>query len=175
MKERHEVYGFKPIVDNNTSVMILGTIPGEVSLAKNEYYADSNNKLWYLIGLKYGVQDLKFLDYNTKISVLKANNIGLWDILSFCTREGSSDKTIQNEQFNELKDFISQYPNIKKIIVNGKGAYKKYLQRINLSDNVEIVPLVSTSGSRWDCQSVKERDKWLSELPDNNNVVGDKQ
>ena len=130
----------------------------------HEYYSDKNNKFWHIIGLKYGVQDLKFLEYKTKISILQANNIGLWDILSFCIREGSSDKTIKDAKLNDLHGLIQQYPNIKKIIVNGKGAYKKYFQTINLPNNVRIVPLVSTSGSRWDCQSVEERNKWLSEL-----------
>ena len=164
MKERHEIHSLSPIVDNDTYILILGTIPGELSILKNEYYAKSSNKLWDRIGRKYNKPNLESMDYANKISLLKQNHIGLWDMLSFCTREGSSDKTIKDEKFNDIYNLIEQYQNINKIIINGKKAYNKYKSKLKIQNRIKIIPLVSTSGSYWDCQPLYERERWIDEL-----------
>ena len=39
----------KPWVDENTRVLIVGTMPSEQSLAKQTYYANPKNKFWTYI------------------------------------------------------------------------------------------------------------------------------
>jgi hypoxanthine-DNA glycosylase len=40
---------FKPISNNQTRVLISGTLPGDQSLLQDQYYANSRNKFWRII------------------------------------------------------------------------------------------------------------------------------
>ena len=40
---------FAPVVDERTRVLVLGSLPGEISLAKGQYYANPQNQFWRLI------------------------------------------------------------------------------------------------------------------------------
>ena len=178
MKERHEVFSsLEPTIFNTSKVLIMGSAPGEDTIEQrkvsgnNDYYYDKKNKFWDILEKKYKLEPyLKYKDYEYKTKILEKYKIALWDILSYCTREGSSDKTIKNPQYdNDILGYLKKYPNIKRIIINGKGNEKwfnKYLKDKNISINIEIKYLVSTSGSYWDCQPKTERDKWYMYLPD---------
>jgi len=40
------IKGFAPIVFEDSEVLLLGTLPGAVSLKKEYYYADEGNYFW---------------------------------------------------------------------------------------------------------------------------------
>ena len=42
--------GLPPVVDENTEILILGTLPSDMSLAAEQYYANPGNDFWKLIG-----------------------------------------------------------------------------------------------------------------------------
>ena len=42
--------GLSPVIDDKTEVLILGSLPSDVSLAKGQYYANPSNDFWKLIG-----------------------------------------------------------------------------------------------------------------------------
>ena len=41
---------FEPVADTGARLLILGSLPGEVSLAKAQYYGNARNQFWRLIG-----------------------------------------------------------------------------------------------------------------------------
>src|SRR5579862_986741 len=43
-------FGLAPVIDSKTEILILGTLPSDVSLAKGQYYANPNNDFWKLMG-----------------------------------------------------------------------------------------------------------------------------
>ena len=178
MKERHNVFSSKnPTIFNDAKVLILGSVPGEDTLKQrallnnDEYYSDKRNKFWEIIGNKYNCKDLKNKDYEYKKIFLKEHGIALWDILSYCTREGSGDATIQSQEYNnDIAGCINQHKSIRKIILNGKGKkiewFNNYLKKNKVTISIPVISLVSTSGSHWDQQPPESREEWYNQLPD---------
>ena len=48
MKKR----GFSPVLDENTEIMVLGSLPSDESILKQQYYANPGNDFWKLLGWK---------------------------------------------------------------------------------------------------------------------------
>jgi hypoxanthine-DNA glycosylase len=44
-------------------------------------------------------------------------------VLESCSRDGSSDKKIKNETFNEFDPLFNNYPNLKRLFFNGLNSY----------------------------------------------------
>lgn len=80
--------GFPPIADKKAKVLILGSMPGEESLRKNEYYANPKNCFWRIMAALLGFGG--DLNYEERTRILKKNRIALWDVMKSCERRGAS-------------------------------------------------------------------------------------
>ncbi len=47
-------HSFEPIIDRNSKVLILGTMPSEESLRLHQYYANPRNQFWQILAAVYG-------------------------------------------------------------------------------------------------------------------------
>ena len=47
---------FPPVVAPDTRVLVLGSLPGERSLADGRYYAHPRNRFWHLMGTVIGAE-----------------------------------------------------------------------------------------------------------------------
>lgn len=92
---------FAPVADPHTRVLILGSLPGEASLAAARYYANPRNQFWRLVGAVIDV-DLVAQDYERRLETLLAHRIGLWDSIGSATRSGSLDTAIRDVAPNAL-------------------------------------------------------------------------
>ena len=72
--------GLAPIINKQTEVVILGSLPSDESIALQQYYAHPGNDFWKLMSDVVG-KDIYNADYATRIKVLKQKRIGLWDII----------------------------------------------------------------------------------------------
>ena len=133
----------EPILNKETEILIVGTFPGEKSRELNQYYADSRNQFWKLMGNVLDV-NLQELDYNDRIETLQEYKIGLWDTIRSCKITGSSDRNIHDEECNDF----SHLTHINKIVCNGMPAEKKYIKRCNVPDSIEIIVVPSSSTAR---------------------------
>ena len=63
---------------------MLGSLPGEASLAAGRYYAHPQNAFWRLIG---GVidEDIAALPYDDRLATLLRHRVGLWDVVGEAT------------------------------------------------------------------------------------------
>lgn len=104
---------FPPLVNQNSKILILGTMPGEKSLELQEYYGNKGNRFWKLLFTLFNRPLPK--EYIEKKQLLEENNIALWDVLAYCERTGSLDSNIKNEKANDFESFYKQYPNIKHV------------------------------------------------------------
>ena len=94
---------FKPSIDNNSRILILGSMPGVKSLEEQQYYAHPQNRFWKVMSTICNEQQLPKFDYKTRLKILLNSNIALWDTIKSCKREGSLDSDIQNEKPNDIR------------------------------------------------------------------------
>lgn len=124
---------FKPAINENSKILILGSMPGIKSLELSQYYAHPQNRFWKIMGILCNRPDMASLDYTEKIKTLLDNGFALWDVIKSCSREGSLDSAIENEKPNNIKGLLKKYPNIKTIYLNGNksySAFKKYFPEL---------------------------------------------
>lgn len=124
--------GFPPIAEKGAVVLILGSMPGEESLRKNEYYGNPRNTFWKIMGRLLGFDP--GLSYKERIDIIKKNNIALWDVLKACERKGSLDTGIKGETIveNDFVSFYERFPDIRDVFFNGSKAEREYHKRILL-------------------------------------------
>ena len=137
---------FLPVIDNNSEILILGSMPGIKSLEMKQYYAHKQNRFWRLMGLFCQCENLYELDYDKKLEILLKNRFALWDVINLCKRKSSLDTDIFNEIPNNIENLLQTHKNIKKICLNGNKAYKTFKKNFpTLIDNFQCYKLPSTS------------------------------
>lgn len=112
---------FPPVTDERTRVLLLGSLPGEVSLARAQYYAHPRNHFWPLIGAVIG-EDLQSLPYEARLGALLDAGIGLWDTVGSARRRGSLDGAIRDPSANPLGRLASALPDLRAVGFNGGKA-----------------------------------------------------
>lgn len=113
--------GLTPIIDKSTCILILGSLPSDESIRKQQYYGNPVNDFWRLIGEVIG-EDITSLEYEAKIQKLQEHRIGLWDVLFAGEREGSMDSSIREGEINDFSNLKNVAPNLRLICFNGKKA-----------------------------------------------------
>lgn len=157
---------FKPSIDNNSRILILGSMPGIKSLEEQQYYAHPQNRFWKVMGNICNEPKLSELDYDTKLKILLNSNIALWDTIKSCKREGSLDSDIQNEKPNNIGKLLKTYPNIEIICLNGNksySAFKKYFPVLFEKYVCYRMPSTSPANARYSLNIlIKEWSKIIS-------------
>lgn len=137
------ITSFPAIVDEQSEILILGSVPGVKSLEMQQYYAHPQNQFWKIM---FHLFDKEFSsDYKRKIALLKKNKIALWDVIESCERKGSLDTEIRNEIDNNIPELIDNHPNIKTIFCNGQKSYKNLIKILGKDFKIPILVLPSTS------------------------------
>ena len=111
--------GLPPVLSRDTRVLILGSFPGEASLAAQQYYAHPRNHFWPLLAAMIGVP-LPGLPYRERLRHLRASGIGLWDAIIACERRGSLDGAIRNALPAETARVRRAAPALELVCFNGQ-------------------------------------------------------
>lgn len=119
--DRPALRGFGPVVDHHIERLILGSFPSEASLAAGQYYAHPRNQFWRLIGDLIG-EPLADMPYSRRLRRMLAHQVGLWDVLQACNREGSADSAIKNARANQFARLRLLAPNLREVAFNGRAA-----------------------------------------------------
>lgn len=139
----HTKMSFDPISSADTAILILGTMPGDESLELGEYYGHSRNRFWKIIATITN-NDLP-LTYSDKKELLLKSKIGIWDVAHKANRKGSLDSAIEDEEPNDLEDFIEKHKNLKIIGFNGTKSETLYDKYFNREVGIKYISLPSTS------------------------------
>lgn len=135
---------FAPIVDANTRLLILGSLPGDASLAAAQYYAHPHNAFWRLIGEVVGCE-LASLPYPARLEALRSAGVGLWDVIASAERVGSLDVAIRSPQSADLAKLISSRPDLTAIAFNGATAARLGRRALAGVEGIALIDLPSSS------------------------------
>ena len=119
-------------------------MPGAMSLAKQEYYANPRNHFWKIIHTLFGGLPISE-NFKEKVEFLESNKIGLWDVLENCERKGSLDIHIKNQKENDFEVLFNEFPSITKIIFNGKQSHAFFSKRFGQIKGITYFVMPSTS------------------------------
>lgn len=117
----HQLRGLAPVLAGDTRILVLGSFPGAVSLARQQYYAHPRNALWPIMSALTG-ENLVALPYAERLPQLLAHGIGLWDVLDVCERRGSLDSAIRAPAANDFARLRLLCPQLGLVGFNGQRA-----------------------------------------------------
>ncbi|MBN1432124.1 MAG: DNA-deoxyinosine glycosylase [Methanomicrobiaceae archaeon] len=156
--------GLRPLAGKDPTILVLGSFPSIISLEKGEYYANPRNSFWRIMDVLFGVDSN--LPYERRVEILLERGIVLWDVISVCSREGSSDSSIRDAVPNDITGFIRQNPTIKCIVLNGAAGAGMWFKRIcgELPDypGIAVLTLLSTSPANASYSFDEKVSRWRS-------------
>jgi hypoxanthine-DNA glycosylase len=106
------------VADERTRVLVLGSLPGEVSLRQARYYGHPRNLFWPLMAEVTG-RNLVSLAYEERLSTLLDAGVGLWDVVGSARRQGSLDTAMRDVHANDLSGLVTRLPSLRAIGFNG--------------------------------------------------------
>jgi TDG/mug DNA glycosylase family protein len=155
--------GFPPVSSPSARVLVLGSLPGRLSLERGEYYANPQNAFWKIVATR--VPELP-ADYPSRAAALIKHGVSLWDVLAAATRSGSLDAAIANDAIpNNFRAFFHVHPGIRLVAFNGATAAKLYerhvLPTLTVSQrSIARDTLPSTSGAHASLSFAKKVARW---------------
>ena len=135
--------GLAPVARPDARLLLLGSLPGEASLAAQRYYAHPRNQFWRLVGQVIG-EKLEALDYDARLERLAVRGMGLWDVVHSARREGSLDQAMRGVEARDLLGFIATLPKLRAVGFNGATAAR--IGRLALGcSGLAVIDLPSSS------------------------------
>jgi hypoxanthine-DNA glycosylase len=134
---------FPPIAGPEARILVLGTLPGEESLRRQEYYAHPRNLFWPILFALFDA--VPPADYPGKIAFAVLRRVALWDVCARAEREGSADATIRREEPNAIEALLDAHPRIGTVAFNGSGARRLHDRHFRRRRTLSYLSLPSTS------------------------------
>ncbi len=158
---------FSPIVGPLPRVLILGSLPGAESLARQQYYAKPQNAFWRIMGDLVGAGPT--LAYPERRDRLAEAGIALWDVCRAAHRAGSLDSAIRDPEPNDIGGLLAAHPTIRLIGFNGRFAETLFTRVIRPTFDpdaraVATVLLPSTSPAHAGMPYLAKLERWRQAL-----------
>lgn len=129
MRVFHEL---PPVFDENSKVLILGSLPSVKSRKVGFYYMHPQNRFWRVL------EEIFKEKIEEKKEFCLTHHIALWDTCASCKITSSSESSIKNIVPNDLS-LILEKANIVQIFTTGKKAheiYQKYLYPVYKKEDI---------------------------------------
>lgn len=141
---------FPPILGSDARLLILGSMPGEESLRRQQYYAHPRNAFWPIMSCLLALPGVT--DYQKRVRALISHRIALWDVMAECRRKGSLDSAIRPDSIrvNDFGVLFREHPGLGLILFNGGMAEREFRRRVipaldQAATRIETMRLPSTS------------------------------
>ncbi len=162
-------HGFPPISGGSARVLILGSLPGQASLAATQYYAQPRNAFWRIMGELFGAHPE--LPYAERLARLAARRVAVWDVLASGRRPGSLDSAIDVASAvpNDFAGLFDAEPGIERICFNGAKAAELYRRMVwpalgAPKRDIERIVLPSTSPANASFTFEAKLERWRTAL-----------
>jgi len=160
---------FAPIAAPNATILILGSLPGTLSLERKQYYAHPRNNFWPF--MQHLMNIPATAPYEERTHRLKQRGIALWDVCATADRPGSLDSRIAEATIltNDFAHFLATHPQLTLIAFNGAKAHQIFLRRVlpNLplpARNIPRAVLPSTSPANASIPLARKLQLWQEAL-----------
>lgn len=130
MEYTHIKQPFEPVCDENSEILILGSLPSVKSRENGFYYGHPQNRFWKVLSAVLGKETPATIAEKKKM--LLDSCVAVWDVIEECDIRGSSDSSIKNVVTADIPGLL-QKTKVKTVFVNGKTAerfYQKYIQPV---------------------------------------------
>jgi hypoxanthine-DNA glycosylase len=134
---------FPPVVDARARILVLGTLPGEESLRRQQYYAHPRNLFWPILFALFDATPID--DYRNRLDFLLTRGIALWDVCAAGERDASADATIRGETPNAIDALLDAHRGIAAVAFNGTGARRLHDRHFRRRPALAYLALPSTS------------------------------
>lgn len=138
--------GFPPIEASDARALVLGSLPGQRSIAEQQYYAHPQNGFWPIMEALFDIKG----SYEQRCAQLRERRIAVWDVLASSVRPGSldADIDIESAEINDFRSFLAGHEQLRLIAFNGKKAeqlFRRFVNLGSLENRIEFRGLPSTS------------------------------
>ena len=156
-----------PVWNEQSRVLILGTMPSPKSRQAGFFYMHPQNRFWSVMSAVFG-EEFEFPnDIAERRDFLLRHNIAMWDVLASCKIEGASDASIRDAVPNDFTQILESVK-ISDVFCTGKTAYglwkkycaDKYEHRYNLT--VHCLPSTSPANAQWKIDKLIEEYKKIT-------------
>lgn len=143
--------GLAPLLSPRTRLLILGSFPGERSLAQQQYYGHPRNQFWAVLQALWpdGPVGTGADSYEARCQWLLSRGLGLWDVYAACEREGSLDSRIRQPLVNDFSALQRLCPELKAIAHHGGESFKQARHSAALGLPVFRLPSTSPANASW--------------------------
>lgn len=162
---RHVKHPFPAVVDSESKILVLGSVPSVKSVEHDFYYMHPQNRFWRVLSRLFG-QDFTLMSKQEKIIALCRLHIALYDSVEECDILSSKDSAISNVVPADIRK-IMQDTKISRIFCNGKASYA-YLVKYHPELAQETLALPSTSPANAQYSLERLTDEWKVILDDLN-------
>ncbi len=140
--------GLPPVLAPHTRCVVLGSFPGEASLAAQQYYGHPRNHFWPLLAAIWQV-DLVAWPYAQRLAEVRRRGLGIWDAYASCQREGSLDAAIEAAEPNDFALMLRRARGLRLVLHNGAESARaaKALQALGLP--TRRLPSTSPANASW--------------------------
>ena len=154
---RHVKHPFPAVVDSESKILVLGSVPSVKSVEHDFYYMHPQNRFWRVLSRLFG-QDFTLMNKQEKSLALCRLHIALYDSVEECDILSSKDSAISNVVPADILK-IMQGTKISRIFCNGKASYA-YLVKYHPDLAEKTLALPSTSPANAQYSLEKLTDEW---------------
>jgi double-stranded uracil-DNA glycosylase len=157
--------GFAPVARADARILILGSLPGQRSLAASKYYAHPQNSFWRIMAETVSASG----SYAARCAALMDARIALWDVLANSVRPGSLDASIDlsTAVVNDFDDFLDRHRCVALILFNGRKAaqvYRRHVAPMSAHPDIHLTTLPSTSPAHAAMSYADKLQRWRAVL-----------
>ena len=152
---QHVVHTFGPLYNEDSGILILGSIPSPASREVGFYYGHPRNRFWQMLAELYGMPLPESIE--EKKALVLSHGLALWDVIEECDIIGASDSSVKNALPTDIPSILGK-TQIQTILCNGalsKKIYDQYqLPRTGIP--AQKMPSTSPANAAWSLERLKE-------------------